>query len=71
MKPRNELIDERAELGNKLRSKREEKGLNKNYFIKRGLRLEALDAIESGCRNYTIDSLFTYLGILGEKISFS
>lgn len=63
-----ELIDEKAELGNRLRSKREEKELNKNFFIKRGLRLEALDAIESGSKNYTIDSLFLYMGILGVEI---
>lgn len=65
-----ELIDEKVEFGNRLRSKREEKGLNKNYFIKRGLRLEALDAIENGRKNYTIDSLLLYLGILDVEINF-
>lgn len=60
-----ELIDEKVEFGAVLRSIRDERDINKNYFMKRGLRIEALDAIENGSKNYTIDSLFSYLGILG------
>lgn len=60
-----ELVEEKAELGSLLRSIREEKGLNKNHFIKNGMRIETLNTIEEGCKNYTIDSLFQYLGILG------
>lgn len=60
-----ELIDEKMEFGKLLRSIREAKGLNKNSFIKNGMRIETLAAIEEGGKNYTIDSLFQYLGILG------
>lgn len=60
-----ELVDEKMEFGKLLRSIREAKGLNKNSFIKNGMRIETLAAIEEGGKNYTVDSLFQYLGILG------
>lgn len=60
-----ELIDEKMEFGNLLRSIREAKGLNKNHFIKSGMRIETLNTIEEGSKNYTVESLFQYLGILG------
>lgn len=66
-----ELIDEKFEIGKKLRLLREGKGLNKNYFMTRGVRIESLDAIEKGAKNYTIDSLHIYLGILGVELSIN
>lgn len=64
-----EVVDQRRELGQRLKEIREEKGLNKNHFRKRGLRFETIGNIEEGANNYMIDSLLDYLEILGVDLA--
>ncbi len=65
-----ELVDQRKELGQKLAEIREGKDMNKNFLVKRGMRIEAINAIEEGSKNYTIDSLTDYLDIVGIDMWF-
>lgn len=55
----------RKKIGEYLKSLREEKGISTDQMIKsHGIRFEAIQAIEEGSSNYTIDNFLTYISAL-------
>ena len=55
----------RQKIGEYLKSLRKEKGISTYQMTKsHGIRFEAIQAIEKGSRNYTIDNLLTYISAL-------
>lgn len=55
----------RQEIGEYLKSLREEKGISTYQMTKsHGIRFEAIQAIEGGSGNYTIDNFLTYISAL-------
>lgn len=55
----------RQKIGEYLKSLREEKGISTYHMTKsHGIRFEAIQAIEEGSSNYTIDNFLTYISAL-------
>lgn len=55
----------RQKIGDYLKSLREEKGISTYQMTKsHGIRFEAIQAIEAGGSNYTIDNFLTYISAL-------
>ncbi|MCO6367862.1 hypothetical protein GBO34_00855 [Roseivirga pacifica] len=55
----------RQKIGEYLKSLREEKGISTYQMTKsHGIRFEAIQAIEEGSSNYTIDNFLTYISAL-------
>lgn len=57
-------LSDKSILGEALKKKRESKDLSKYHFQENGVRQELLNSIESGDKNYRIDSLLKYIEIL-------
>lgn len=55
----------RQKIGKYLKSLREEKGISTYQMTKsHGIRFEAIQAIEEGSSNYTIDNFLTYISAI-------
>jgi len=55
----------RQKIGEYLKSLRQEKGISTYQMTKsHGIRFEAIQAIEEGSTNYTIDNFLTYISAL-------
>jgi transcriptional regulator with XRE-family HTH domain len=55
----------RQKIGEYLKSLREEKGISTYQMTKlQGIRFEAIQAIEEGSSNYTIDNFLTYISAI-------
>lgn len=67
-----DFLNTREVIGRYLRDTREEKGISLYRVSKSsGLRFETIKAIESGGKNYSMDSLLAYIGALDVYFFFS
>lgn len=66
------FLNTREVIGRYLRDTREEKGISLYRVSKSsGLRFETIKSIESGEKNYSIDSLLAYIGAIDVYFFFS
>ena len=66
------FLNTREVIGRYLRDTREEKGISLYRVSKSsGLRFETIKAIESGEKNYSMDSLLAYIGAIDVYFFFS
>ena len=58
----------KLELGQYLTSIRKKKEFNRNYLVKKGIKIDNINSIERATKEYTIDSLLLYCKALGIEI---